>query len=147
MKKLPIKFIQFLCIMAMVFLGGPFFRIPTGEIMQNGYMPADKHSGSGFIWETVEAYFTGSHTVNKTLVIIAFTVGVITLMQFIAGLVKRTKLIIATSVIMTMILVAGLLYIWNYNLDVTVRRGYYLYLAAQFVLAIGTPITIKKTKP
>lgn len=131
----------------MAFLGGPFFRVPTGEIMENGYMLADKHSGSGFIWETVEAYFTGSYVANKTLVIIAFTVGIIALMQFIAGLVKRTKLIIATSVIMTMILVAGMLYILNSDLDVTIRWGYYLYLAVQLVLAGGTPVNDEAAKP
>lgn len=133
--------------MTFVFLTLPFFKLPTGEIMENGYLPVVRHSGVDFIWETVEAYFTGSYVANKTLVIIAFTVGIIALMQFIAGIVKRTKLIIATAYIMTMILVAGMLYILNSDLDVTVRWGYYLYLAIQLVLAGGTPVNNESPKP
>lgn len=145
MKKLPLKFVQLLCLMAMIVLGFPFFRIPTGEIMTNGYMPADKHSGLGFIWETVAAYFSNSYAApNKSLVIIAFTVGIIALMQFVAGIIKRTKLIIATAAVMVMVLVAGMLYVLNSDLDVTIRWGYFLYLGVQLVLGAGTPIDAEK---
>ena len=130
----------------MILLGYPFFRIPTGEIMTNGYIVADKHSGLSLISETVTAYFTNTFEGDKRLVIIAFTVGIVALMQFVAGMLKRkrTKLIIATAYIMTMILVAGMLYILNSDIDVSIRWGFYSYLAVQLVLAGGTPVNGEK---
>lgn len=130
----------------MILLGYPFFRIPTGEIMANGYIVADKHTGLSLISETVTAYFTNTFEGDKRLVIIAFTVGIVALMQFVAGMLKRkrTKLIIATAYIMTMILVAGMLYILNSDIDVNIRWGFYSYLAVQLVLAGGTPVNGEK---
>ena len=132
--------------MAMILLGYPFFRIPTGEITANGYMAVNKLTGLDFIIETVAAYFTNTFEGDKSLVIIAFTVGIIALMQFIAGIAKRTKLIIATAYVMTMILVAGMLYILNSDTDVGIRWGYYSYLAVQLVLAGGTPVDFINTE-
>ena len=114
--------------------------------MANGYIVADKHTGLSLISETVTAYFTNTFEGDKRLVIIAFTVGIVALMQFVAGMLKRkrTKLIIATAYIMTMILVAGMLYILNSDIDVNIRWGFYSYLAVQLVLAGGTPVNGEK---
>lgn len=142
MKGLPIKYIQILCTLAVItFIGSPFFKIP-GEPLENGYIPNDRLTGFDFTFEYLVAYFTNTSVTTRTdLVIIAFTVVIIVLMQFIAGLIKRDKLIISTAAVLFFITVAGLVYLNAANLPVELRWGYYVFMVIQFAIAVFTPMS------
>lgn len=127
----------------------PFFKIQIGEPLKNGFVGYEKESGADYILENMIGYFINTNpnaAPDKSLVIISFTVSTIVLMQFVAGLVKRDKLIISTAVIMLGILLVGLFYIISTNSSMTILYGYYVYIVIQLVLAFFTPIKPVETK-
>lgn len=147
MKKLPIAHIRLLCSAAIfLFALSPFFKLQTGESYTGKPAPY-KISGLELALENLDAYFTNaSPAPNKSLVIISFTVAIVMLMQLVAALAKRDKLIISSAGVLFFITVAGLVYIMQSNLPASVMWGYYAFMVVQLMIAVFTPIAPAEPK-
>jgi len=131
------KTVRVVVLFAMLFLSNPFVKVATQLQTPSGspYTGYDKLSAISIIIETTTALFEGAFANNgMVMAIVVLVFGIIVLVQFIASLMAREKIVLYTAVFLFAMLFSVLVFIYRKDEAVIVRWGYYSYLAIQALL-------------
>gem|GEM_PF-3792917 len=131
------KTVRVVVFFATLLLCNPFVKVPIQLQTPSGnaYSGYDRLSGLDIIIETTAGLFEGAFANGgMVMAIVVLIFGVVALVQFIASLMAKEKIVLYTAVFLFAMLFSVLVFIYKKDEAVIVRWAYYSYLAVQALL-------------